>query len=374
MPRRGENIFKRKDGRWEARYIHHYENGKAKYRFIYGHSYTEAKQKMLAERTVQCGVDIHATKRIVNFEALASIWLANIKSNVKESTYTRYYRDVSKYLNPRIGKRQVTKMDIGDINELVKKLLQCGGTTGHSLSPKTTIDIMSVFKRIWIFGLKNGYCRTDISDVKLPKKPHNQAETLPCNVRDIISSELNASCDTATVGIVITLFTGLRIGEICGLRWEDIDIDEKVITVKRTIQRIPDLSPNAAKKTKVIISSPKTESSNRQIPIPTFMINFLQRHRCRKSCYVLTGTEKYIEPHQCYMEYKKYMKNHDLSDYKFHTLRHTFATKCVETGFDTKSLSEILGHSDVKTTLSIYVHPTMEMKRKQMELLCPTNS
>lgn len=125
---------------------------------------------MLAERTVQCGVDIHATKRIVSFEELASIWLANIKPNVKESTYTRYYRDASKYLNARIGKNQVLKMDIDDINNLVKELLQHGGTRGNPLSPKTTIDIMSVFIRIWSFGLKNGFCRTEISNVILPKK------------------------------------------------------------------------------------------------------------------------------------------------------------------------------------------------------------
>ena len=173
------------------------------------------------------------------------------------------------------------------------------------------------------------------------------------------------------LGILFTLFTGVRIGELCGLRWEDIDFREYTVRIRRTVERIADLDPQSSQKTKVVLSVPKTESSVRIIPIPEFLMQFLLLYRCEACCYLLTGNKKYTEPHQYYVRYRKYLRRNHIEEYSFHALRHTFATRCVEAGFDPKTLSEILGHANVTTTMSIYVHPTIQQKRVQMERLTP---
>ncbi|MBQ9745412.1 MAG: site-specific integrase, partial [Clostridia bacterium] len=177
--------------------------------------------------------------------------------------------------------------------------------------------------------------------------------------------------DTTSLGILFALFTGVRIGELCGLRWEDIDLRSSTPCVRRTVERIADLDPLSPAKTKVIISEPKTESSVRTIPLPSFLAEYLRRVQMAGEVYLVSGNTETPEPHCFYVRYKNFLKKHGIGDYTFHALRHTFATQCVEYGFDTKSLAEILGHSSVTTTMAFYVHPTMEQKRAQMELLAP---
>jgi integrase len=159
---------------------------------------------------------------------------------------------------------------------------------------------------------------------------------------------------------------------LCGLRYSDIDIENRCVTISRTVERIADLSIGATARTKVVIGEPKTQASARVIPLPSFLVGILEENATDPSYYLLTGTEKYTEPHQFYMRYKTFMRRLGLEQYTFHALRHTFATRCIDNGFDAKALSEILGHSNVSTTLSLYVHPTLEQKRRQMERLSPS--
>ncbi len=177
--------------------------------------------------------------------------------------------------------------------------------------------------------------------------------------------------DTTSLGILFALFTGVRIGELCGLRWEDVDFQSLTVSIKRTVERIADLDPNTAKKTKVVLSEPKTENSIRIIPLPGFLAEYLEMRKRDPKFYLLTGKRKYTEPHQFYVRYQNYLEKHGIENYTFHSLRHTFATRCVEMEFDTKSLAEILGHSHISTTLSIYVHPSLQQKKMQMNRLAP---
>ena len=179
--------------------------------------------------------------------------------------------------------------------------------------------------------------------------------------------------DPLCLGILFALFSGVRIGELCGIRWEDINFQLQTVTIKRTIERIANTDKAAQAKTKVIINTPKTESSYRVIPLQKFLVDVLQKNEKPGNCYLLTGTPKYTEPHQYYVRYKRFLKRNNLGEYTFHCLIHTFATRCVEAGFDIKSLSEILGHSSVTTTMAIYIHPTLEQKRVQMEKIIPTD-
>ncbi len=367
MSRRGEGIYKRKDGRWEARYIHHYENGKARYRYLYAGTYAEVKAKRLAELAAKPAASGTAVSK--TFQDLSAEWLRSIQNEVKESTYTRYERSVRIYLLPLLGQQNMKLLRTNHLQEISKMLLKAGGRNGVPLSPKTTSDILCVLKAILKFANQHGYISIDTSSIPFPKKRRSQAEILPEAYRLKIENQLWDSGETVSLGILFALYTGVRIGELCGLRWGDIDFITGVVQIARTVQRIPDLTPDAENKTKVIVSEPKTVSSLRTIPLPQALLAHLKQYSTDKACYILTGTIHHTEPHQFYLRYKTFLRHAGVPEYTFHALRHTFATRCVAHGFDTKSLSEILGHANVGTTLSLYVHPTMEQKRNQMERL-----
>lgn len=194
--------------------------------------------------------------------------------------------------------------------------------------------------------------------------------TLPPNSREILEKLLLRRSDTTSVGIMLSLFTGLRIGELCGLRWEDIDFGEKTLSVSRTVERIADIDAHY-RRTKLIVSEPKTANSYRQIPLPDFLAEILQNMPPEEGIYLVSGRDVPIEPCTFYKQYRKFMTENGLPVYPFHTLRHTFATRCIEVGFDVKALSEIMGHASVTTTMAVYVHPPMAQKRKYMEKLTP---
>lgn len=372
MARRGENIFKRKDGRWEARYIHHYENGKAKYRYLYGSSYREVKQKKLEEQ--QNGREETASEQLMPvFSVLASSWLADIKVSVKESTYTRYHRIVTRYLVPVVGNESLHAMDTRRFIGLQQELTEHGGKDGTPLAQKTVSDILCVAKAILRYGRELGYLCPEIGRIKCIKRRKKEISVFPEEKRLRLERNLLNSGDRDSIGILITLFTGIRIGELCGLQWGDIDFDSGVINVRRTVERIADLDPSTPGKTKVIVSEPKTENAERNIPLPSFLLERLYACRQPEAYYILTGNINYTEPHRVYIRYQKYLSRNGYGEYTFHALRHTFATRCVELGFDIKTLSEILGHANISTTLAIYVHPSVQQKKAQMERLTPVN-
>ena len=321
-------------------------------------------------------VIVSKTKEVALFCELSCLWLSEVRHSVKESTFTRYHRIVHKHLNPLLQDKMIAKIDNNSIKTLYVSQLQGGGNRA-SLSPKTTNDILCVLKSIFKYGRQLGYPCTDLSQIKSISAVKSPTQILPEVTRKtveqtILDSEVTASDGRVKLGILFVLYTGLRIGELCGLKHENIDLENRCVTVTATVERIENLDVNATTKTKVIISEPKTESSARMIPIPSLLLDYLKSFLTDADCYLLTGTKKYTEPHQFYLRYKTFMRRLGLEEYTFHALRHTFATRCIDNGFDAKTLSEILGHANVATTLSLYVHPTLEQKRRQMEKLCST--
>lgn len=371
MSRKGENIFKRRDGRWEARYIHHYENGKPKYHYLYASSYNEARAKRQYAISMIGAEDVSLPQN--SFEKVARQWLGSVRVSVKESTYTRYHRTVEKYLLPRFAELDVSELDHFRINDFTGHLLECGGLRGGALSPKSVADILCVLKAIIEFGEINGLVFGNTSGIRFPQRSKKSVKIIDKNARAQLECALMDAEDSTGIGVLFALFAGLRIGEICGLRWSDVDLRRRTVTISRTVERIADLNPDDMRRTKLIISAPKTESSARVIPLPRFLAERLAAARGDHGDedFILTGKPSPTEPATFYGRYKTMMRRHELEGYSFHALRHTFATRCIEKGFDTKSLSEILGHSSISTTLSFYVHPTLEQKRAQMERLVP---
>ena len=367
MPRRGENIFKRKDGRWEARYIIDREGGRAVYRSIYASTYTEAKKKRM--RTMMAEGIAPRRRQGTELECLSELWLSDVRRRVKESTYTRYHRIVTKYLQPSLGQVPPDRLDVVAVEHYVDELMEGGGLRGEPLSPKSVQDIVSVLRSILRFGRTRGYGCADLKELRLPGRKSRPIRVMSEGDRERLEKLLLEQKEPICLGILFSVFLGLRIGEVCGLRWGDIHFESGTVQICRTVERIPDLGRNSAAKTKVVISSPKTEHANRLIPVPRTLLAHLARFRRQADCYIITGSEAYLEPHALYLSYKRYLRRLQIDDNTYHALRHTFATRCVEAGFNPKTLSEILGHASVTTTMSIYVHPSLESKRRELERL-----
>ena len=377
MGRRGENIRKRKDGRWEARVICCYDcSGKAKYRSVYGKSYQEVCEKRNVLLTVD-GTHSAASKKEpsyskdkITFRELMVDWLSNKKDSIKESTFAHYTNLLENHLLPELGNCYLSALTADYLDLFLKRKLSSGRLDGKGgLSPKTVTDIRSILLSGLEYAYQHQYsCGID-RKLFYPRNHQSDIKVLTRSEQVRLEKVLFDDPKPLHLGILTSLYGGLRIGEVCALQWGDFHFESGTIYVSKTMIRVKDMDPNALKKTKIIISPPKTENSVRTIPMPSFIMDFLKNYQKEQDHYLLTGTRAYVEPRVCLCKYKKVLRLAGLQPYTFHTLRHTFATRCVESGFDPKSLSEILGHANVTTTLQRYVHPSIEMKKEQMNRL-----
>lgn len=369
MSRRGENIHKRKDGRWEARIITKQANSKTKYKYVYAHSYTELKNKLHELDTSK--IDLDCNKILLT--AVATDWLKSIKSTIKQSTYANYDNIVEKHITPYFESLKTTDIDNNVLQDFITQKYQNGrlNKTG-GLSSKTVHDIYSVLLQILKFAEKNKYISHFDYEIDLPKSEEKFYDILSETDKIKLENYMRLNTDFKKVGILLVMYTGIRIGELCALKWSDIDLENGFISITKTLQRIKNTDEKSKTKTKIIIDKPKSQKSIRKIPLQSFLIEILSglKNSVSQNSFLLTGSEtKFTEPRAYEKTYKKYLKECHIPNIKFHALRHTFATNAVEKNFDTKSLSEILGHSTVRFTLDRYVHPSDKIKRENMERL-----
>ena len=364
MPRRGENIYKRKDGRWEARYMKSHVNGKAQYSSVYAKTYKEVKEK-LASKISTVEKESIASDR---FEIIALEWLSSIRTQLKESSSVKYLNIINTYLLPTFESTFIDSITKDNVSDFCNSLLS-GDDKRQALSPKTVTSAISVLKSIFDYASQvKQYKVVDISGVSV-KQAQQKLRVLSIAEQQRLGEYLLNHQTPCNLGILLCLYTGLRIGEVCALKWEDILFDEQAIYVHRTMQRLQ-TKTNSDNKTEILISTPKSDCSIRKIPIPDTIFNLIVNAEHTSNAYFLTGLpNKYIEPRTMQNRFKRIIRYCDIEDANFHALRHTFATRCVEVGFDVKSLSEILGHANVNITLNRYVHPTMATKQKNMNKL-----
>ena len=357
MARRGENIYHRKDGRWEGRYKSGYdESEKAKYRSVYGHSYMEVREKLAPLKTRSPAPRVTCQMTV---KELFSEWLSAVKVRVKTSTFANYLMKVEKHILPVFGGMRYDMLTVQMINNFIQKKLDFG------LSAKYVSDIVIVFKSMSKYSAKIHGFHNILADVELPKVHRSEAVLLTRNQLLHLWRYLQRNPCTTSLCVLLSLYTGLRVGEVCGLMWGDIDFEKSILTVRRTVQRIR----NSAHGTKLISDTPKSLTSQRTIPIPKFLIKLLRDSRSNEICYILSGSNHIIEPRTLQRRFKSILKKADLPSVGYHSLRHAFATNCLQAGFDVKTLSEILGHASVETTLNRYVHTSMERKIACMALL-----
>lgn len=364
MARKGRNIYKRKDGRWEGRIISGYNvKGKRKYHSIYGKSYSEVKNKM-QEYTNTFG-NYKSDGKTIDY--ILYFWLGEKKKEWKRSTYANYRRMIENHLIPYWKSLYPEDLGIGNVRKFV-------------LTKKNDGLSFSYIKNMYgllLQALKYYEAVNENIHYKIPaigaigKEEREITEKSLPSIATIrkIENILYTTETPEQVGILIAINSGIRIGELCALQWKDIDLDNEIIHVYKTMQRITTYE-NKQNETKVCITKPKSNNSIRDIPIPSRLASFLKEKRKDPEEYIIAGKKvKYCEPRTLQYRFKRFLQKNNIEEFHFHALRHCFASRCIELGFDAKSLCEIMGHSDIQITLGLYVHTSLQQKRTLMERL-----
>ena len=299
------------------------------------------------------------------FQDVMRCWLEEKRYFIKESTYAYYSFEVTNYLTPMLGQFDVKEITEERIQESVIAWQNIGMENGGPLKKSSVQNLVVLIKQVLRYADKKGYVEEKNMNIRfVPSKAAIKKEKV-FSVADQnkLIVALLSEISYRNFGILLCLNSGLRIGEICALKWEDFDLENRILHITKTMQRI--YQKNELPKTRIIITEPKTISSIRDIPLSDKIYQIVTQFSHKEmTAYVLTNTEHYLEPRSFRKYYKKFLDSHGINYSNFHCLRHTFATKCIENGGDYKSVSEILGHTTINTTLNMYVHPRMEEKRR----------
>lgn len=302
-------------------------------------------------------------KKTTYLKDIANEWLLYKKISVKNSTYYRYKYIVNKYIISYFRDKNIYYFENYNFNIYINYL-------SKTISTKTIKDIILVFKAILKYTQRkyNIDCKLDL--VSTPKYEQNEIKILKDSEKKRLEKYCLESNDLRNIGITICLNTGIRIGEICALKWKDINLQDKVFIINKSLQRVYKGEKNSS----IQIDTPKSKKSIRKIPISNKLLNILKElkklNNYNNDDFFLTGCkDKYIEPRNYQYFFKTCLKECKIHNYKFHVLRHTFATNCIKIGMDVKSLSELLGHANVNITLDKYVHSSYSRQKRFLEKL-----
>lgn len=362
MSKRGENIYKRKDGRWEGRYIKGRKlDGKIQYGYVYAQNYKTLKDNLLKKKYLYQAD--HRNKQL--YSGTVKQWLRHwleteIKNRVKLSSYASYQYKVEHYILPILGECLLTHLN----PELIQRFIT--DLRNQHLSVNTIKTILSIFKQGIISAMQAEYIiQNPFDGIQVPSEQKSKVKALSLEAQRQI--EEIAQKNPNGFPTFLALYTGMRIGEISGLQWSDIDFEREAILVSHTYQRMP-LS-QGKQKTQLSLSKAKSSSSERMIPLGKIIKKLLLEWRSKtpNSRFVFENNGHPVEPRLLSYHFKKIMTEIGMPDIHFHQLRHTFATRCLEAQENIAVISAILGHNSVKTTLDIYTDALTFQKRTMIQ-------
>ena len=349
------STYLRRDGRWESRLSLGVINGKRQSRSFYGSSREEAEKKLIAAIIGNTPVAVTG----MTVKELCTEWLSVSSHRVKLSTLANYRMKIEKHIIPLFGDMMCSDVT----SKMAYSFMQ--NKLGDGLSPRYVADIMVLLKTVFKYAQREYSIINPFDNIVMPKCTKPEVCLLTSDEQRKLRQYLNEHNNPISLGITLALAMGLRVGEVCGLIWSDIDFKKRILTVSRTVQRVAVHNGNC--KTKVIVSPPKSQNSAREIPIPAGIFSMLKNMQGADEHYIVSGSTKPAEPRTMQYHFAKILKNVNLPSVKFHSLRHCMASAAIEAGFDVKTLSEILGHARIELTMNLYVHSNMNRKRKCMD-------
>lgn len=362
MSKRGENIYKRKDGRWEGRYIKGRKvDGKIQYGYIYSNSYKTTQNKLIEKKYLYRANQKDKLLYSGSVGQWLTHWLTNeIKPRVKLSSFASYHYKIEHYILPFLGDCPLVKLKPENINRLIGFLQE------RKLSVNTIKVILTIFKQGISAALKADLIiDCPFKDIQIPSEKRVKVSALSREVQKKV--EDRATKDDYGLPTFLALYTGMRIGEISALQWADIDFERDAILVRHTYQRLP--LGHGKHKTQLSLSKAKSTSSQRMIPlaksVKTKLLNLKKRQT--DNLFVFENKGLPIEPRLLTYHFKKITREIGIEDIHFHQLRHTFATRCLEAQENIAVISAILGHHSVKTTLDIYTDALTFEKRSMIQ-------
>ena len=365
MAKRGMNIYKRKDGRWEGRVrLREAREGAGKYRSVYGRSYREVRGKMALLAAEPEGRPQEGPCTLTVWEVVDR-WMADRRGAWKESTYACYRQLAERHIRDGIGAGRADAFTDAAFQAFLDGIRK--KSDGSRISPSYAGGIGTVLRQA--FAHVRGEYGFALPGLRRGRRPggERRADVPSEAAMGKLAAHLRRHADDPTcLGVLVASCTGIRIGELCALRWGDIDLEEGVLRVSRNMQRVRDYG-GGGPATRIRVQAPKTPTSARRIPLPDALLGVLRENRRPAGEYLVCGRRRpWAEARTVQYRFAALLKRCGIGVFRFHALRHYFASHCIRQGFDIKSLSEILGHVNTQITLNLYVHSTMEQKRELM--------
>ena len=363
MCKRGENIYRRKDGRYEGRYVvERRGQGPTRFGYVYGRQYADVRQKLLLKKAEMLAQMGGAPGSSVSFETWTRQWMqTSVMGRVKESTYQKYRQILERHLLPRLGRLRLNDIDKETVQWLIEDL------EAQGMAEATVRGIYMVLKKALTKAQsERAMVGNPCDEIAIRRSQAAEQRVLTSREQRL----LRHNAGTEGLPVLLGLYTGMRLGEVCGLKWEDIDWENRTITVRRTAQRIARQGSGA--RTMLITGAPKTLTSFRTLPVPDFILSLLKqlmRVTGARGGYVFGTATRPAEPRTIQRQSDRVMKRMGIVGAHFHTLRHTFATRMLEMGVDVKTVSQLLGHSSAKMTLDIYAHSLMGERKRAIDRL-----
>jgi len=302
-------------------------------------------------------------------------WMQKKKDYIKESTYSNYSNIISNHIIPELGNIKLSNLNNKLIQEYLINKYKTGRLDGNGgLSNKTIRDIIAVVKSSLKYAIKEEMINNINLDFTYPKIGNkDKIYIMPKKDQEKLITYIKQNENTRNLGILLSLYSGIRIGELCALQWKDIDFKNNILHINKTLQRIY-IKDNKESISKIIITNPKTHNAERDIPLNKGFADILKKYKTESNNYILSNCDKWIEPRTYRRYFQKCLDKLNINHINFHGLRHTFATNCIKLGVDYKTVSELLGHANVNITLNLYVHPQMSQKKKCIDLICKNYS